>query len=113
MPDRREWKARAVAEPQPGFFLIRLVRKGPQVPARICHENGVWWAIVDSQTFPSASDPAAAPRVFPIWHGGEEITEAEYQHRLALKRWAQAHQPDHPAANPGRPIDLTTQRSIF
>ena len=108
--NKRDWKARSVADPEPGFFLVRLVRKGPVVPARIRHADGMWSALINGEAFGAASDPAAAARVFFIWHSGEEITEAEYQRRLIESRDAP---PDHPLANPDRPIDLTSMPPLF
>lgn len=103
---KRDWKARQVGEPEPGFFRMRLVRKGPIVPARIYHQRGVWWAVIDGQEYQAASDPAAAPRVFQIWHSGEEITEAEYLAELAKRQ-----QPG--ALDRGKAIDLTKLPPIF
>ena len=108
--NKRDWDARAVAEPQPGYFLVRLVRKGPRVPAQIRHVDGQWNAVINGASFPAAADPAAAPRVFFIWHSGEEIAEAEYRKSLARSR---AASPDDPLSNPGKPIDLTTRPPLF
>lgn len=108
--NRREWKARPVGEPQPGYFLMRLVRRGPQVPAQIRLSGGLWSAVVNGEEFGSASDPASAPRVFTIWHSGEEITEAEYERRLGISRQAS---PDDPISKPRKPIDLTSLPSLF
>ena len=108
--DRREWKSRPVGEPQPGYFLMKLSRGGPQVPAQIRKIDGLWSAVINGEAFPPASDPAAAPRVFTIWHSAEEITEAEYRRRLAESKQAP---PDHPLANPREAISTKTRVSLF
>ena len=112
--------ARDVGKPEPGYFLMRLVRGGPQVPARICrilpstdHPEGLWWAEVNGETYASHADPSSAPMVFRIWHGAEFSTAEEYQYRLKLKRWAETHQPDHPAAKPRAKIDRLKTPTIF
>jgi hypothetical protein len=111
--ERHSQPARAVGQPEPGYFAIRLVRRGPRVPARICFDGVTWHAEVNGERFAGATDPAAAPRVFSIWHGGDFITEREYRHMLDMAAWARRHAPDHPAAKPNRPIDLTNAKSIF
>jgi hypothetical protein len=108
--NRRDWKSRSVAEPEAGFFLMRLVRNGPFVPARIRHIDRMWSAVINGEAFPASSDPANAPRVFSIWHSAEQITEAEYRKRLLQSRDAP---PDDPLANPDRPIDLTILPPLF
>lgn len=106
--NRRGEKPRHVGEPQPGYFLLRLIKGGPLVPSRICHslEDG-WWAEINGERFPAHPDPSHARGVFQIWHGGQEITAEIYEHRLKLKAWAEKHRPDHPSAKPRQRIDRT------
>jgi hypothetical protein len=106
--DRRNWASRLVGQPEPGYFLIHLVRKGPLVPARIIHnpDAGSWQAIVDGCPQRAATDPAAAPMVFPIWHGGQMISEAEY-----LRAMKARGEPDAPPARV--PINLTSAPPLF
>ena len=113
MNPRHAGRSRVINQPEPGFFQTRLVRKGPFVAARICHENGVWWAVVNGEVFAKSTDPANAPRVFSLWHSAEFITESEYNHLLKVKAWAEKNQPDHVAANPKKPIDLSKSPSVF
>lgn len=97
---------RAINQPEPGYFLMRLIKGGPHVPAQICrNDSGVWWAVVNGQGHAAHTDPALAPLVFTIWHSGQEIDRATYEHRLKLKEWAEKHHPDHPAAKPREKID--------
>lgn len=106
---------RVVDQPEPGFFLMRLVRRGPKVAARIVHdEHGIWRAHIDGvPQEPGGADPHRARGVLRIWHSGTRCTEQEYLYRLALKAWAMAHDPDHPAANPERPVSLRRMKPIF
>lgn len=94
--ERRSWKARAVGLPEPGWFLIRLVRHGPLVPARIIHRDGLWQAVILGEPRAAAAEPSAAADVFRIWHGGEMITEAEYLTAMRKARQADAPKPREP-----------------
>jgi hypothetical protein len=105
--------SRPVNTPSPGYFLIRLIKGGPLVPARICHEQGLWWAVVDGEVKQAHADPGHAPDVFRIWHSGQFIDQQTYEHRLRLKKWAVEHRPDHPAANPRKPIDRNSTPPVF
>ncbi len=106
--------SRPVGQPAPGYFRVRLVRKGPWVGARIVrHSDGSWQAMVDGQRYAAALDPASAPWVFRIWHSGRSISEHEYLSYLRTKGWAMAHSPDHPAAHPREPVDLTKTPPLF
>ena len=113
MPHDRTLPPRAVDQPAPGCFLLRLVRGGPLVPARIRHGDAGWQAIVDGEARAPDPDPARAADVFRVWHHGEAISEEEFGYREALRLWARAHQADHPAARPRQPIDLHRQRPVF
>lgn len=106
MTDRRDWKSRAVAQPESGYFRYNMVRQGPLVPARICHEDGLWWAMIEGRAYEKASDPAAAPKVYPIWHSAEMISERQYWADMA-KRGLKDALP----AN--QPIDLTKLPPLF
>lgn len=103
---------RAVDRPEPGHFRLRLVRGGPFVPARIAHDASGWWAEIDGRRYAPHPDPAQAEGVFRVWHGGRHIDEAEYRHLNAVRGWATATMPDHPAANPREPIDDAKLRRL-
>ena len=101
-------RPRPVDTPEPGYFLMRLVRGGPHVPAQIIqHADGQWQAVIDGEARGSHPDPAYAVDVFRIWHSGARTTSDEYHHRLRMKSWAQKNMPEHPAANPRKAITLT------
>jgi hypothetical protein len=96
---------RQVWPPEAGFFRLRLVRKGWAVPCQIvCTDDELWQATIDGEALTAHADPAHAPRVADIWHGGHRIDEAEYLWCLAVKEHAAAHDPDHPALNPRQAI---------
>ena len=96
---------RRIDQPQPGLFRLRLTRRGWEVAARIIHHpDGTWQAVVDGIEHPANADPFAAPWVSRVWEGGRESDEADYAWRLAVKAWAEVHDPDHPACHPTEPI---------
>jgi hypothetical protein len=97
--------ARPVWPPEPGFFTLRLVRRGWAVPAQITHDGTAWCAIIDEQAYLPHKDPAWAEGVERIWTGGVRVESAHYHWLIALKRWAFASSPDHPCLFPRRPID--------
>lgn len=92
--------------PQPGFYLIRLVRGGPWVAAQIAHAEDGWTVSIDGVTEGPSLDPWALSNMERVHWGGRETTEAEVRYRLALKHHAATYEPDAPAANPKRPVDL-------
>lgn len=111
---RNDERPRVVDQPEPGFFELRLVRGGPLVGARIIHEQGWWTAWIDGKLCgPADQDPVRAEGVCRIWNGARRIDRVLYDFRLSTKSWALANEPDHPAANPGEPIDLGRMRSLF
>ena len=83
--------ARVVGEPEPGFFRVQLVSRGPYYGARIEYapstdpETGepmdrTWWwtATIDGEL---VADPAPCPvaaGVFKVWEWGSSIGEEEY-----------------------------------
>lgn len=105
--------ARRVDVVRPGHFLLRLVKHGPKVGARIRHEHGLWSATVDGTEYPADADPDRAQQVARIWTGGEVCSEREYGYRLGLGVWARAFMPSHPAAHPETPIDITRVPSRY
>lgn len=96
---------RPIADPQPGFFRIRLAKRGWAVPCAIAHDpqTGRWTTIIDG-TEKSALDPVDAG-VFRIWLYGTPIEEWQYLDLVALKEWATAHAPDHPCLHAHKPIN--------
>jgi hypothetical protein len=99
--------------PVPGFYEIRLVRKGPFVPARIVHEDGLWSAVINGQESHKNADPYEVPMIHRIWPCERTITEDRYAYLNDLRVWAIANDPKHPAANPRTPIDLTELKPLW
>jgi hypothetical protein len=94
--NRRAEPSRAIAEPQPGYFRIRMVRKGPHVAARITRQLGFWSASINGESCgASHPDPAQADGVYRIWSTGIQITKTEYDALLKS-----------PPLSPRLPIDL-------
>jgi hypothetical protein len=112
MSGRRQEAARRVDQPETGFFLIRLVRGGWKVPCQIarCPETSDWIAIIDGETT-RHPDPTEAG-VMRIWLAGESVEEWVARDRDALREWAKAHDPDHPAANPRKAVDPMRLRPV-
>lgn len=96
------------APPEPGYFAMRLVPRGPFVPCRIVHEHGLWHAIIDEDAKPATRDPDANEHLMRVWQHGRRITEADYAHALDVKRWARDNEPWHPCLHPHQPIALNS-----
>lgn len=94
---------------------MRLVRKGwHKVPARIHFEDGLWQAEINgAMVGPAVQNPLKSDALYRIWEHGRKITQAEYEHALTLKVWAEKNDPTHPAANPRKPIDLTEMNPLW
>ena len=106
---------RAVDEPQPGFFRLRLVRGAPWTACRLERDAcGLWRAFVNEVLQgPPHADPWRVPGLERIWTGAEQIEELEYRHLIRLHDWAVRHDRTHPAANPSRPYDPHTAAPRF
>lgn len=99
--------------PQVGYWLVRLRKGGPRVPAAIrwihtTHEPGRPSNKMERSPFLAAfimDDPVSLDEVV-FARKIETISEEEYQYRVALGHWTAEHAPDEPLANPRRPIDL-------
>lgn len=97
---------RRIDQPEPGFFTLRLIRNGWAVPCSIDFEEQTefWTATIDGEARRHI-DPVQAG-VFRIWIYGKQIEAWRYADLLALKSWAQQHDPDHPCLHPRKPIDF-------
>ena len=104
-------------EPQCGFYVRRLVKGGPLVPARIWLQREV-----DEETGELIGDETMLCKVGNtmrdasdewVWLAARPISEAEYHHLCRVVNWAQQHDPAHPAANPSDPVDWTTSPIPF
>lgn len=105
---------RQIDKPEPGFFKMRLVSKGPHVAAQISHQDGRWWADIDGvRQIPSHEDPMIAEGVTRIWESGERIHPDQYDHLLAMSAWAKEHDQTHPLADPKQPINVNRMKTPF
>lgn len=116
---------RVVDRPEPCFALVRLVRKGPQLPARIwrpCRCTPVggddqaehdWTPRCDR--YPPLQGEINGQRVDPVrvWHSGRFCDRAEYDYRMSLKDWAETKAPFAPEANPEQAIDFNQLPPTF
>lgn len=107
---------------RPCYFLLREVRFGPLVPARLYwldHEPGVPENKREGSRWPvyiQAADIAGvevepervAERLMwsaPHWKYPQRITETEYRYQLARLRWAEVANPEDPTLRPRRKVD--------
>ncbi len=110
----REYDHDILAPPEPGLFLMRLVKKGPKVAARIHFENGLWQAEINGQKEgPAVADYLDSRSVMRIWETGTKTDQAAYDYHLAMKDWAEKHDPTHPAARVREPVNLAEMRPLW
>jgi hypothetical protein len=94
-------------DPEPGFYL-RKRRGFIPLAAEIRLDPVEGFSVMLDGTW---QGPAADPWSLPLMHEvftAEPSTREEVEFRIGVKRWAEIYKPDHPAANPRRPIDLDT-----
>jgi len=106
-------QARFVDIVEPGYFRLRLVRGGWQVPCRIESTSDGWQATIDGFTHPANPDPWRAEGVSDIHTYGERIDAKTYSWLLSIKSWAAENNPDHPACWPRRAIDRLNLRPLY
>jgi hypothetical protein len=86
---------------------MRLVRGGVFVAARIfrpCAMDFFSGEALD-RFYPLEAEIDGAPAdVLQVWESGDPITPAEFAYLDARGAWARRVAPDHPFANPRRPI---------
>jgi hypothetical protein len=104
----------------PQHYVLRLVRGGPLVPARLqwlAHEPGEpdnrrdrWPALLQVVDIAGEIVPPEELTERFHWQAGHwkhaaPVSLAEYEHRLALMRWAERNSPDDPRVRPRRKVD--------
>jgi hypothetical protein len=93
--------------PEPGWYLLRLVRGGVWVGAQIAYNEAEGWTVVlDGVLEGPNHNPWALPSMERVHWGGRPTTEAEVLYRIGIKRFAEIHMPAHPAVNPKQPVDI-------
>lgn len=86
-----------------GTYRTKLLRGGPKVGVRFWQDGGQWFVMVNGRTHRvdgALIDPDE------VWPYAEPISEDEFAFMERRRCWAEQHDPDHPAANPSRAIDL-------
>ncbi len=107
MADWRRDEIRNMDSPEPGFYALKLVKKGPEVGGLIAFLDGLWVGSINSSIDGCPNtDPQLADNVQRIWLHGRRIDQSEYNYLLARYQHAVAHDPSSPFANPERPISL-------
>ncbi len=94
--------ARSIAQPQPGFFSLRLCRNGPWVPAAIQIIDGKWNTYINGVHVGGPHpDFMHVKEIWRIWHGGTEVSAADYRRALAQIK----ADPADPRHAPRKPVD--------
>lgn len=107
--------------PIPGFYLVKLVKGGPDVacliyrPCPILMHLDEPWEWLDRWPRLEADLYGVTVPIDRIWPGCAKrpITFAEYQYRSALVDWCNKFAPHAPEANPREAIDFNTMETIF
>jgi hypothetical protein len=128
---RGAWQVtRILLRPLPGFYVLRLRRGAPCVPALI-HQlcpmvvpqptvirgpdpNDWCRPVVCSPRFGALVDGKPSP-IERVWMACSlrPISPEEYAFRIGpLRRWARVH-PGMPEASPDKPVDLDALASLF
>lgn len=96
-------------DPQCGWFLTRLSKGGPLLPARIwleqevCPQTGQLLSdeVLKCEINGQLHDPEKAW----LWMASEPIEEQAYTYLIARKDFAETYAPHEPAANPFAKVD--------
>lgn len=116
---------RRIDIPEPGYFLVRLANGAMPMPARIYRpcpletepETWQWIDRYSPLQAEIAGEPVPVERIWPMspsMPGKTMIERArEYSYRMAVKAWAEQHDPTAPEANPRQAIDHLTTRVVF
>ena len=104
--------ARFVEQPKTGWWLMRAVKGGPEVPASIQwerteHEPGEPQNLMDRSPVLTARIAGRIVALDRVWNWTKrEISKAEFDYRTSEAAWAAVHAPHEPAANPRKKLDL-------
>ena len=121
-----------VNRPQPGYFLIRLVKGGPELGAMIflpCPwvppedpdappsswntDPSEWGTPYDRGRRLEATIDGKPADIWKVWSWGRPTTQKEYLYRIHGARWDRMNQPSAPLANPTRAVDIRAVDPIF
>lgn len=94
-------------EPQCGWYVRRMIRGGPYMPAEIWMEQ----LVVDGELVGDErllcevdGKPASALDQWTFL-AARPITQKEFRHLRKLSTWTKVNAPGEPLANPGQPVD--------
>jgi hypothetical protein len=111
---------REIDDARPGYFKVRLVKRGPWMPARLerdctCTVNGgvdeevhAWIDTCDRHQRLRGEIDGMTVAVDRVWMWGEEITQAEHDYLVSSNEWDRENDATSPAARPREAIDLNT-----
>lgn len=110
---------RIAGQHRAGYWMIRRVKDGPEVPAMIQIVHTRFEPAEPSNIMPERS-PFWIARIgfdyVPIDHvwlrKGRTITKDEYEYQMKLAAWARAHAPADPRAKPRESVTAETLRSL-
>lgn len=98
-----------IDQPQDGFYKRRLVQGGPYVPARIWREKEIDFQTEKPTDMDVVHCEVGGKLKNPLrqWDALSRmpITQAEYEHRMAVGKWASEYDKDSSEANPHKPIN--------
>lgn len=109
MPDRRS-EYRGPHTAYEGWYQLRLVKRGPWVAAELRWQDDRLVAYIDGERSAGPMGSWEMEPVDVITLFGEAITAAEHHYLITLAAWARKHDPQHPLANPRKPVSLRLLR---
>ena len=110
---------RRIDKPEPGFWLMRLRKGAPEVPAAIKlihtrYEPALPTNLMERSPFLAAFIRGEAVSLSDVWERrGRPITEAEYEYQLRLSGWAKTTTERTPLAQPRETVDLGSLPPLF
>jgi hypothetical protein len=112
-------KPREIANPQPGFFRLKLARNAPWTSAvifRPCplemHIDEPWnW--LDRWPRLAAEIDGIEVEIERVWHWGQTIKQAEYEFLRADHAWCRNYAPTAPEARPQHAVDVSRLKPVF
>ena len=110
---------RDMSRPQTGTWATRMTKGGPIVAAAIrviqtTHLPDDPSVLLERGPFLQAFLDGEEVPLSSVWlRRLEPITEAEYEYRLRVSRWAREHKPDAPEANPQQKVDIGAMPPLY
>lgn len=113
---------RRIDQVVPGYYRYRRVKGGPWLPAFVSIEHGMIFvteadavlrvgiafkAYEDLVVNAVIQGEAFYTNLLRVLWMGEPISLDEYEHLIAVMRWAKANHPEHPLNHPDKPIRLS------